>query len=126
MPLLDLFLAMLWLFLFVAWIWLLIAVFADIFRSHDLGGWAKALWTGFVLVLPLLGVFVYLVARGSKMQERGLESAMAAERARQEYIREVASSTPSTAEELTRLSELRDRGVIDLREFEEQKAKLLT
>ena len=72
MPLLDLFWAMLWFFLFFAWIWLLISIFADIFRSDDLGGWAKAFWTIFVVILPLLGVLVYLIARGGSMQERAM------------------------------------------------------
>src|SRR5215510_11431533 len=71
----QVFLSMLWFFLFVIWIWLLVVVFADIFRSHDLGGWAKAGWTIFVIVLPYLGVFVYLIARGGKMSERTAESA---------------------------------------------------
>ena len=70
MPLLDLFFAMLWFFLWVAWIWLVISVFIDIFRSHDLGGLAKALWALFVLLVPFLGVFVYLIARGGTMQDR--------------------------------------------------------
>jgi hypothetical protein len=71
----QVFLSMLWFFLFFIWIWLLIVVFADIFRSHDLGGWGKALWTIFVIVLPYLGVFVYLIARGGKMADRAAESA---------------------------------------------------
>jgi ABC-type multidrug transport system fused ATPase/permease subunit len=126
MPLLDLFVATLWIFLFVAWIWLLVGVFADIFRSEDLGGGAKAVWTIFVLLLPFLGVFVYLIARGGKMQDRQMSAAAEAERARQEYIRGVATaSTPSTADELAKLAQLRDQGVIDLTEYENQKAKLL-
>ena len=69
-PILDFFLTMLYFFLFIIWIWLLITVFVDIFRSHDMGGWAKALWVIFVVILPFLGVFVYLIARGDKMHER--------------------------------------------------------
>ena len=69
-PILDFFLTMLYFFFFVIWIWLLITVFVDIFRSHDMGGWAKALWVIFVIILPFLGVFVYLIARGGKMHER--------------------------------------------------------
>ena len=68
---------MLWFFLFVVWIWLLVVVFGDIFRSRDLGGWGKALWTIFVIVLPYLGVFVYLIARGRKMSEHAAEAAQA-------------------------------------------------
>jgi hypothetical protein len=115
MALLDLFLAMLWFFLFAAWIWLLVSVFADIVRSDDLGGVAKAVWTIFVLVLPLLGVFVYLLVRGGKMHERQFAAARAAEQAQKDYIREVAGGAPSTADELTKLSGLRDRGSSMLR-----------
>jgi hypothetical protein len=126
MPLLDLFVATLWIFLFVAWIWLLVGVFADIFRSDDLGGWGKAMWTIGVLLLPALGVFVYLIARGSKMQDRQRQEVLTAEHARQQYIRQVAGTAPSTADELTKLAQLRDQGVIDLTEYERQKTKLLT
>jgi hypothetical protein len=124
MPLLDLFLTMLWFFLFVVWIWLLISVYSDIFRSDDLGGWGKALWVVFVLLLPYLGVFVYLIARGGQMHERSVARAAAAEQAAQTYIREVAAA-PSPAEELTKLAQLRDQGVLSADEFEAQKAKLL-
>ena len=76
---------MLWFFLFFIWIWLLIAVFGDIFRSHDMGGVAKAIWVIFVILVPYLGVFVYLIARGHKMSEHAMEAAQAqdaAQRAR--------------------------------------------
>ena len=76
----QVFWSMLWFFLFFIWIWLLIIVFGDIFRSHDLGGWAKALWVIFVIVLPYLGVFVYLIARGHKMQEHAVQAAAGAGR----------------------------------------------
>jgi hypothetical protein len=125
MPLLDLFLATLWIFLFVAWIWLLVGVFADIFRSEDLSGWGKGLWTVFVLLLPFLGVFVYLIARGGQMQDRQMKAVTAAEQAQQQYIRQVASTSPSTADELAKLAQLRDQGAIDATEYEQQKAKLL-
>src|SRR6476659_7417926 len=71
----QVFVSMLWFFLFFIWIWLLVVVFGDIFRSRDLGGWGKALWTIFVIVLPYLGVFIYLIARGHKMQEHAQETA---------------------------------------------------
>ena len=74
-PILDVFLTMLYFFLFIIWIWLLIMVFIDIFRSHDMGGWAKALWVIFIIILPFLGVFVYLIARGGKMHERAAAEA---------------------------------------------------
>ena len=125
MPLLDIFFATLWFFLFVAWIWLVVAVFSDIFRSEDLGGWGKALWTIGVLMVPGLGVFIYLIARGRGMQDRSVRLAEESERARQQYIREVASP-PSTADELAKLAQLREQGLIDLTEYESQKSKLLT
>jgi len=73
----ELFWSMLWFFLWIIWIWLLIVVFGDIFRSRDLSGWAKALWTIFVILVPYLGIFVYLIARGRQMQERSYDAAAA-------------------------------------------------
>ena len=126
MPLMDLFWVTLWFFLFIAWIWALIAVFADIFRSDDLSGWAKAFWTLFVMIVPWLGVLVYLIARGRSMGERSQKVAAEREKANQDYIRSVASADgTSTAEELSRLAELRNTGVITEEEFAAQKSKLL-
>jgi hypothetical protein len=123
MPLLDLFFAMLWFFLFVTWIWLLIAVFADVFRSKDLGGVAKAFWVLFVLVLPYLGVLIYLIARGGEMADRAVAQSMQAQQATDAYIRDVAGS--GTADEIAKLADLRNQGVLTTEEFESQKAKLL-
>jgi hypothetical protein len=123
-PLLDLFWSMLWFFLFILWIWLLVVIFSDIFRSHDLGGWAKALWVIFIIVLPFLGVLVYLIARGGKMQERAGREAVQQQEAFDKYVRETAQSG-SSADELVRLADLRDRGVITDAEFQTQKANLL-
>lgn len=125
MPLLDLFWATLWIFLFVAWIWLLVSIYSDIFRSEDLGGWGKALWALFVLVLPFLGTFVYLIARGGSMTERSADRMAANKRATDAYIREVASSRPSTADEISKLASLADSGAITAEEFQTQKARLL-
>lgn len=124
MPLMDLFWTMLWLFLFFAWIWLLISIFSDIFRSDDLGGWGKALWILFTVFLPYLGVLVYLIARGSSMQQRTLAEMAAREEMTRAYVQQVARSG-STAEELTQLANLRDTGVLTAEEFNQQKAKLL-
>jgi hypothetical protein len=124
MPLLDLFWTILYIFVLFAWIWLLIAVFGDIFRS-DMGGWGKAGWTIFVIVLPLLGVLIYLIVNGGDMQERSARDAIAADRAQRDYIRSVAGTSTSAADELTKLSALRDSGVISQSEFDTQKAKLL-
>ena len=126
MPLLDLFWTMLWFFLLIAWIWLLISIITDIFRSDDLSGWTKALWTLFVIIVPWLGALIYLIARGDSMQERAMRDATERAKAQRQYIQEVAStSSTSSADELTKLAQLRDSGVITADEFEAQKAKLL-
>jgi hypothetical protein len=118
--------SLLWFFLFFIWIWLLITVFADIFRSRDLSGWAKALWTIFVIFLPYLGVFVYLIARGHKMHEHAMQAARAQDAAAREYIRDAAGTAGSPADELARLADLKDRGVIDDAEFQRLKAKVVS
>lgn len=124
-PILGMFWTMLIFFLWIAWIFSLFRVFADIFRSKDMGGFAKALWVIFVIFLPFLGVFVYLIARGDKMARNDLESAQAQEQAFQSYVRNVAGSSGGSADELAKLADLRDRGVITPAEFDQQKAKLL-
>jgi hypothetical protein len=120
----QVFWSFLWFTLFFIWIWLLISVFADIFRSKDLGGFAKFLWVFFVILVPYLGVFLYLIIRGHKMSEHAMADAKARDQAAQAYIRE-AAGTGGTADELARLADLRDRGVITPEEFESQKSKLL-
>jgi hypothetical protein len=123
MPLFDLFWAMLWFFLFFAWISALISVFADLFRA-DMSGWAKALWAVFVIVLPLIGVFMYLIVHGGTMQERSTKQAVDTERAQRDYIKTVAGSH-STADEIGKLAELHDQGVLSDAEFNSKKAALL-
>ncbi|HEX3193244.1 MAG TPA: SHOCT domain-containing protein [Streptosporangiaceae bacterium] len=123
-PLLGAFWTILEIFLWVLWIWVLIYVFIDIFRSHDLSGWAKALWFIFVLFIPLIGVLVYLIARGGSMQERAQQQAQQADADARAYIKDAAGST-SVADQLSKLAELRDRGVITADEFEREKAKIL-
>jgi len=125
-PLLDAFLTMLWIFLFIIWIWLLIMVFSDIFRSRDLSGWGKALWVIGIIILPWLGVLIYLIARGGKMHERQIQAAQAQQEAFRQYVQETAtSSSASTADQLAKLADLRDKGVITPAEFESEKAKAL-
>ena len=125
-PLLGVFMTMLYFFLWVAWIVLLFRVIGDIFRSHDLGGVAKAFWAIFVIVLPFLGVFIYLVARGRSMSDRDVAQAQAQDAAFQSDVRSAAGTGPGgTADELTKLGELKDRGVITDAEYDRQKAKLL-
>jgi membrane protein implicated in regulation of membrane protease activity len=123
-PLLGAFWTILEIFLWVLWIWVLIYVFIDIFRSHDLSGWAKALWFIFVLFIPLIGVLVYLIVRGGSMQERAQQQARQQDQEFRRYVQDAAGSG-STADQLTKLAELRDRGVITADEFERQKAKIL-
>ena len=123
-PLLNLFWTMFIFFLWVIWIWILIMVFIDIFRSHDLSGWAKALWVVFVVILPFLGVLVYLIARGSKMHERRRTTGRpAGRRLFAAYVQQAAGT--STADQLAKLADLRDRGVISAEEFDREKAKVL-
>jgi hypothetical protein len=125
-PLLNLFWSMLFFFLWVIWIWILITVFIDIFRSHDLSGGAKALWFLFVLFIPLIGVLVYVIARGGEMHERAAQQAQQQDAEARAYIQRAAASAPaSTADQLAKLADLRDRGVISAEEFEREKAKVL-
>jgi hypothetical protein len=125
-PILDAFLTMLYFFLFIIWIWLLITVFIDIFRSRDLGGWAKALWVIFVIVAPFLGVFVYLIARGGKMHERAAAEAAQQQKAFDSYVRQTAGTEGTdSASQLSKLGDLKAQGVITDAEFEAQKAKVL-
>ncbi len=125
-PILDFFLTMLYFFLFVIWIWLLITVFVDIFRSHDMGGWAKALWVIFIIILPFLGVFVYLIARGGKMHERAAQQAAQQQKAFDQYVRQTAgTSGDTTADQLAKLADLKSQGVLSDAEFDAQKAKIL-
>ena len=125
-PLGGVFLTMLYFFFFFIWIWLLITVFADIFRSHDIGGGAKTLWCIFVVIVPFLGVFVYLLARGGKMQERNMRDAAQQKEAFDEYVRQTAGSpADDTASQLSKLADLRSQGVLTDAEFEAQKSKVL-
>ena len=125
-PILGLFWTMLWFFLWIAWLMLLFKVIFDIFRSKDLGGVGKALWALFVIIVPWLGVLVYLIARGRSMTDRDLEAAKAQQDAFREYVVQTAGSgTSSAAEDITKLAQLRDSGVLTDAEFAQQKAKLL-
>ena len=123
-PLLDIFWTMLWFFCFFIYIWLLIIVFTDIFRSHDMGGWAKFFWVLFIIILPYLGVFVYLIARGNKMAQHAQADAARGDVAARAYIRDAVSTSP--ADELARLADLRDKGVIDENEFNQLKSQVLS
>jgi hypothetical protein len=124
-PLLGLFWTLAFWFLWFAWIVLLFRVIADIFRSHDMGGGGKALWSIFVILVPWLGVLVYLIARGKSMSERDRQQAQARQDEFQAYVKDVATTSTGSADELTKLASLRDQGVLTDAEFAQQKAKIL-
>ena len=122
-PLLNIFWTMLEIFAFVIWIFILFNIIFDIFRSRDLGGGAKAAWFLFVLFLPLIGVLAYLIVRGSTMHERRAQEAKEQQEAFDQYVRETAGG--NTADELSKLADLKAKGVLTEAEFESQKAKIL-
>jgi hypothetical protein len=122
----QVFLSMLYFFLFVIWIWLLIAIFGDILRSDDLSGWAKAAWSVFVIVLPFLGVFAYLIARGHKMGEHAAAQARRQDEMFRTYVREAAATPTSEVDQLSKLASLRADGTITDEEFQRLKAKVTT
>jgi len=119
----DWLLAIFWFFLLVIWIWLLITVFVDMFRS-DMSGWAKAAWVLFVIIVPWLGVLVYLIVHGKDMQQRAIDHAAKEAKAQREYIADVAGSG-SSADELEKLKRLHNQGVLTDEEFAAQKQKVL-
>ena len=123
-PLLAVFWTILEIFVFIVWIWILIRIFVDIFRSPDLSGWAKALWVLFVLFVPLVGVLAYLIARGGKMHERAAQQAEQQEEQFRSHVQDAAGSQ-SSADQLAKLADLRDHGVLSAAEFEQEKAKVL-
>jgi hypothetical protein len=124
-PLLDAFLTIFWLFIWIMWIFLLIRVVSDVFRSHDLSGAGKAGWTLVLILFPLIGVLVYLLARGDGLHQRENRQAQAGEEAMREYLNRIHGSSGDTADELTRLAALHDRGKLTDDEFQRLKAKLI-
>jgi hypothetical protein len=123
-PLLGLFWTMMWFFIWIAWLMLLFRIIGDIFRSHDMGGFAKALWLIFVICLPLLGTLVYMIARGRSMNQRDIERARGQQQAFDQYVRQTAGTGTSSVDELEKLANLRDQGVITETEFQQEKAKV--
>jgi phospholipase D-like protein/putative oligomerization/nucleic acid binding protein len=111
-------------FMWILWFWLLFTVFGDLFRRHDISGWGKAGWCVFVILLPFLGVFVYLIAEGKSMAERNVQQAQQAQAQMDSYVRSVAT-TGSSAEQIARGKELLDSGAITQAEFDQLKAKAL-
>jgi ABC-type multidrug transport system fused ATPase/permease subunit len=110
-------------FLFMAWIWVLITVIGDLFGDPEVSGWGKAAWTLFLILVPFLGVFVYLIARGGKMHERAMHRAAAAQKEFDAYVRQAAGS--SSTSELETLAGLHSKGVLSDSEFQQAKQKLL-
>jgi len=123
-PLLAVFLTILYFFLFVIWIWILIWICLDIFRSRDLSGGAKALWFLFVLFIPLVGVLVYLIVRGNGMHQRLVGQRGQQEEQFRSNVQD-AAGPQSPADQLAKLADLRDQGVLSTAEFEQEKAKVL-
>ncbi|MGB3438659.1 MAG: SHOCT domain-containing protein [Actinophytocola sp.] len=127
MSLWDVMVSIFWFFMLFAWIWLLISILGDIFRDHELSGWGKAGWMLFLIVVPWLGALVYLIARGRSMNERARAQAQRNEERSRQYIQEVASSSSvSTADELTKLADLRERGVLSDEDYQKAKTKVLS
>lgn len=120
-------LSTLWFMVVFAWIWLMVSILTDVFRDHSLNGWAKAAWTVFLIVFPWLGALVYLIARGRSMNARAAEHAQRQEAQVRDYVREQARdvSAPSTADELAKLADLQQRGVLTDAEYTRAKAALL-
>jgi hypothetical protein len=111
-------------FLFAAWLMVLFSIIGDLFRDHDLSGWAKALWIVFLIFIPFLGVLVYLIARGPGMRDRALAAQQEAQKQLDTYVRQTAGSG-STADELAKLAKLHDENKLSDAEFESAKAKIV-
>ena len=124
-PLLNAFWTILYIFLFVLWLTILFRVIWDVFRSHDLSGLAKAGWLLFILILPFLGVFVYVIARGGSMHERDVRVAQANDQALRSYLHSAGGGS-SIADELSKLGDLKERGIISDTEFDQAKEKILS
>jgi hypothetical protein len=122
-PFLDVFWTMLIFFFWVIWIWILVTVLIDLFRLHDVSGWGKAAWALFLIVLPYLGVFVYLITQGKGMAERRAEEVRASQASFDDYVRNVSASDPS--DQIAKAKELLDSGAIDQAEFDQIKRKAL-
>jgi Short C-terminal domain/Phospholipase_D-nuclease N-terminal len=122
-PFLDVLWTMILFFCWVAWIWIVITVFVDLFRRDDISGWGKAGWVVFVIVLPFLGVLVYLIAQHDGMRDRSMRDAQAQKDAFDEYVRDTASGS---ATEIAKAKELLDQGAITQAEFDALKAKVLS
>jgi ABC-type multidrug transport system fused ATPase/permease subunit len=119
----ELLLVVVEIFLFVVWIWILFTIITDLFRDHEMSGWAKALWILFLVFIPFLTGLIYLIARGSGMRDRAIKAQTDAKAHFDEYVREQANASP--ADELHKLNDLREKGALSQEEFDQAKAKLL-
>ncbi len=119
----ELLLLALEIFFFVIWIWILIVILNDLFRDHELSGWAKAAWVLFLVFIPFLTALIYLIARGNGMRDRTIKAQVDAKKHFDAYVREQAHSTP--ADELHKLNDLKEKGALSAEEFDKAKAKLL-
>ena len=119
----ELLLVVVEIFLFVIWIWILFTIITDLFRDHEMSGWAKAIWILFLVFIPFLTGLVYLIARGSGMRDRAIKAQTDAKKHFDEYVREQAHASP--ADELHKLNELREKGALSQEEFDQAKTKLL-
>lgn len=124
-PLLNIFWSMILFFTWVVWIWMMVAILSDVFRRRDMSGWGKAAWTVFLIVLPFLGVLVYLVGNHDGMAERNLEQSRASRAAFDDHIKSVATNGGGAASEIAAAKGLLDSGAIDQREFDALKARAL-
>ena len=120
----ELLLVVVEIFLFVVWIWILFTIITDLFRDHEMSGWAKALWILFLVFIPFLTGLVYLIVRGSGMRDRAIKAQTDAKKHFDEYVREQAHASP--ADELHKLNELREKGALSQEEFDQAKTKLLS
>ncbi len=121
----QVFWSILWFFLFFVWIMLIFNIFGDIIRSDDMSGVAKAIWSVFIIFLPFLGIFAYLIIRGGSMSERQMKAVRAQEAAVQDYIRTTAGGGASAADELAKLADLHTAGKLDDAEYAAAKAKVV-
>jgi Short C-terminal domain/Phospholipase_D-nuclease N-terminal len=124
-PFLDVVWTMLIFFLWVIWFWILITVFADIFRRHDLSGWGKAGWVVFTVLLPFLGVFIYLISQGDDMAKRNVAQTRTQQQQFDEYVRETAGGG-GAADQIAKAKQLLDSGAIDQAEYDAIKQKALS
>lgn len=120
----DALVTVIWIFLFVAWIMVLFSIIGDLFRDHQLSGWAKAIWILFLIAIPFLAALIYLIVRGHGMRDRSIKEQAEVRRHFDEYVRETAGTSP--VDELHKLNELKEKGAISNEEFERMKAKLVS